>query len=130
MVLKHIDYSIMANKNKFNQVKYLLSKKIKNIYQEQLEHELDDISYKLFDRTLIVILEGAVTSPEKLLQNNDHIFLAQQVRTAIDDVIHPQIKTIIEEVMDVQVTDFMSDTTIENNITGAIAILEFKSNKV
>ncbi len=119
----------MRNKLKFNKIKYLLSEKIKNIYQEQLEHELDRVSYKLFDRTLVVILEGAITSPEKLLKNNDHLFLAKQVRTAIDDVIHPQIKNTIEEVMDVQVTDFMSDTTIDNNITGAIAILEFKSNK-
>lgn len=120
----------MNSKNKFNQVKYLLSEKIKNIYQEQLEHDLDNVSYKLFDHTLIVILEGAITSPEKLLKDNDHVFLAKQVRAAIDDAIHPQIKSIIEEVMDVEVTDFMSDTTIENNITGAIAILEFKSNKV
>lgn len=119
----------MSNKLKFNKIKYLLSEKIKNIYQEQLEHDLDSISYKLFDRTLVVILEGAITSPEKLLKDNDHLFLAKQVRTAIEDVIHPQIKDTIEEVMDVQVTDFMSDTTIDNNITGAIAILEFKSSK-
>ena len=118
----------MSNKIKFGKVEYLLSQKIKDIYQDQLEHELEHVYYKLFDRTLIVILEGAITTPEKLLKSNDNFYLAQQVRTAIDNVIHPQIKDIIEEVMDVEVTDFMSDTTIDNNITGAIAILEFKSN--
>ena len=119
----------MSNRKKFNKIEYLLSEKIRCIYQEQLEHDLDSVSYKLFDRTLVVILEGAITSPEKLLKNNDNLYLAQQVRAAIDNIIHPQIKNTIEEVMDVQVTDFMSDTTIDNNITGAIAILEFKSNQ-
>lgn len=119
----------MGNKAKFSKVEDLLSQKIIDIYQQQLEHQLDNISYKLFDRTLIVILEGAITSPEKLLKDNDRLHLAQQVRTAIDNVIHPQIKEIIEEVMNVEVTDFISDTTINSNITGAIAILKFQSNK-
>lgn len=119
----------MDNKKKFSKLQSLLSEKIKDVYQEQLEHNLDSVSYKLFDHTLIVILEGAITSPEKLLKENDRLFLAKQVRTAIDNVIHPQIKNIIEEVMDVEVTDFMSDTAIDNNISGAIAILEFKSNR-
>lgn len=45
-------------------------------------------------------------------------------------MIHPQIQTIIEEVLNVKVVDFLSDTTIDNNITGAIAIFEFKPKYV
>ena len=93
-----------------------------------LGHQLDNISYKLFNRTLIVMLEGTITSPEKLLKDNNLLFLAKQVREAIDSVIYPQIKEIIEEVMNVKVIDFLIDTTIDNNLTGAIAILEFKPN--
>ena len=119
----------MNNKISLCKVESLLSEKIENIYQEQLEHTPDNIYYKIFDRTLIVIIEGAITTPEKILKCHNRHYLAQQVRKAIDDVIHPQIKTIIEEVMEVEVTDFMSDTTINNNMTGAIAILGFKSNK-
>jgi uncharacterized protein YbcI len=119
----------MSSKIKFSKIEYILSKKIQDIYQEQLHHQLENISYKFFDHTLIVILEGAVTSLEKLLTNNNNLHLAQQVRRAIDDLIHPQIKNIIEEVMNVEIIDFMTDTTIDNNITGAIAILKFKSNK-
>ena len=119
----------MNNKINLCEVESLLSKRIENIYQEQLKHKLDNVYYKIFDRTLIVIIEGSITTPEKVLESNDRHCLARQVRKAIDDVIHPQIKTIIEEVMEVEVTDFMSDTTINNNITGAIAILGFKSNK-
>lgn len=113
---------------KIRKIEHLLAQKIKDVYQYQLEHQLDNISFKLFDRTLIVMLEGSITSPEKLLKDNDNLLLAQQVREAIDGVIHPQIKNIIEDVMDVTVIDFLSDTTIDSNFTGAIAILEFKPN--
>ncbi|MGB5633399.1 MAG: Na-translocating system protein MpsC family protein [Waterburya sp.] len=43
-------------------------------------------------------------------------------------IIHPQIQDIIEEVLDVKVVDYLSDTTIDNDITGAIAIFELISN--
>jgi uncharacterized protein YbcI len=112
---------------KIKQIEDLLSQKIKNIYKSQLEHQLDDISYKLFDRTLVIVLEGTVTSSERLLKTSDRI-LAERVREAIDSVIQPQIKEIIEEVLNVRVIDFLSDTTIDNNLTGAIAMFEFKPN--
>ncbi len=105
----------------------ILSQKIKDIYQEQLDHQLDNISYKLFDSTLIIMLEGSITSAEKLLNENDRSHLAEQVRAAIDRVIQPQIQSVIEEVLNVKIVDFLSDTTIDNDITGAIAIFEFKS---
>jgi uncharacterized protein YbcI len=86
---------------------------------------LSNISYRLFDRTLIVILEGTLTPPEQLLKESDRKQLAEQVRQAIDRIIQPQIKTTIEEVMNVKVIDFLSDTTIDTSCTGAIAIFEF-----
>lgn len=113
---------------KLEKIENLLSQRIKNIYQEQLEHNLDKISYQLFDRTLIITIEGIVTSSEKILKENNSYSLAKKVREAIDNVIHPQIKDIIEEVLDVKVIDFLSDTTIEHDFTGAIAIFEIKPN--
>jgi uncharacterized protein YbcI len=119
----------MNTKNiKIKKIESLLSQKIKDIYQQQLDHQLKSISYRLFERTLVITLEGTITSPEKLLKNNNHLYLAKQVREAVDNVIHPQIQKIIEEVLNVKVIDFLSDTTIDNDITGAIAIFEFNSN--
>lgn len=111
---------------KFKQREKLLSRKIQNIYTDRLQHQLDDISYKFFDSTLVVILEGTITSSEKLLKDNDRFGLAEQVRDAIDLIIQPQLKKTIEEVLNVRVIDFLSDTTIDHNLTWAIAIFEFK----
>lgn len=121
--------SLLSMRNKavkFQKIESILSQKIQDVYREELEHQLDHISYKLFDHTLVITLEGIVTSPEKLLKANDRLDLAQQVRKAVDSVIHPQIQSVIEEVLDVKVVDFLSDTTIDNDLTGAIAIFEFK----
>ncbi len=115
---------------RIKQIESLLFRKIKNVYRERLEHKLYNVSYKLFDRTLVIILEGTITSPEKLLKNNDRLDLAKQLREAIDRVIHPQIQDIIEEVLDVKVVDYLSDTTIDNDMTGAIAIFEFKPKEI
>ncbi|MGF1542010.1 MAG: DUF2294 domain-containing protein [Pleurocapsa sp.] len=109
-------------------IKNILSQNIRDIYKNQLKQQLDNISFHLFDGTLIVIIEGTVTCPEKLLKANDRLVLGKQVREAIDRIIQPQIVAAIEQVMNVRVVDFLSDTTIENNCTGAIAILEFKSH--
>lgn len=115
---------------RIKQIESLLSRKIRNVYRERLEHKLNNISYKLFDRTLVIILEGTTTSPEQLLKENDRLDLAKQVREAIDRLIHPQIQDIIEEVLDVKVVDYLSDTTIDNDMTGAIAIFEFKPKDI
>ena len=112
------------------EIEDLLSQKIKDVYQQRLGHQLDKISYKLFDRTLIVMLEGIITSPEKVLRNNDRTHLANQVRAVIDSVMRSQIQEIIEEVLDIKVVDFLSDTTVEKNLTGAIAIFEFKPKNI
>ncbi|MEL6438205.1 MAG: Na-translocating system protein MpsC family protein [Cyanobacteria bacterium J06621_8] len=103
-----------------------LSLKIRNVYQKQLEHQIQHISYKLFDRTLMITLEGIITSPEKLLKENERFDLMQQMRTVLDDVVHLQIQTVIEETLNVKIVDYLSDTKIDNDISGAIAILEFK----
>ncbi|MEM8831860.1 MAG: DUF2294 domain-containing protein [Cyanobacteria bacterium P01_G01_bin.19] len=111
---------------KFKEIESILSRKIQNIYQAELEKEPENITYKLFNRTLIVTMEGIVTSSERLLRNNNRLELAEQVRQAVDSVIHPQIQDTIEEVLNVKIVDFLSDTTIKSDLTGAIAIFEAK----
>ncbi|VEP13892.1 conserved hypothetical protein [Hyella patelloides LEGE 07179] len=115
---------------RIKKIESLLSRKIKDVYRDRLDHKLDNVSYKLFDRTLIITLDGTITSPEKLLKDNDRLDLAKQVRETIDSIIHPRIQDIIEEILDVKVVDYLSDTTIDNDITGAIAVFEFKPKDI
>lgn len=104
----------------------ILSEQIINLYNSKLEHQLSEISYKWFDDNLIIIMEGTVTQPEKLLNDSSQKKLAQKVRAVFDKIIQPQIKILIEEVFNVTVVDFLTDTTIDTGRTGAIAIFELQ----
>jgi uncharacterized protein YbcI len=104
----------------------VLSKKIKDLYRTRLNQEVTNINYHLFDRTAIVMMEGILTPVEQFLDEADRQELAKQVRDVIDDVIYAEIKKFIEEAIDVTVVDLLSDTTIDGNLTGAIAIFEIK----
>ncbi|NJL84438.1 MAG: DUF2294 domain-containing protein [Chloroflexaceae bacterium] len=105
-----------------------LSTRIRELYEHELDHQVSAINYHLFDQTLILILEGTVTPPEQLLTRISQKDLARQVRDVLDRLVQPQIRTLIEEVMNVEVVDFLSDTAIESGRTGAIAIFEFRPN--
>lgn len=109
-------------------LKALLSQRIKALYEQQLQHQLDEINFKLSEKNLIIIMEGTLTKPEQILVERDRVELAQQMRTVLNKVIQPQIRQVIEEVMDVTVVDFLSDTTTETGRTGAIAVFGFKPN--
>ena len=108
----------------FRKIESILSAKICDIYQDQLNRKPKRVYYRLFDSTLVIILEGTVSSSEKLLNDRERLWLAKQVRNEIDNVVQPQIQDIIEEVLEVEMIDFLSDTIIERDLTGAIAILD------
>ncbi len=48
---------------KYQHLENVLSERIQNLYYEQLKHEIDEITYHLFDNTLIITIEGALTPP-------------------------------------------------------------------
>jgi len=100
-----------------------IAKIIKDIYSKELGHQVKDVTVKLRNSNLIIIVEGTVTKPEQLLSQTQNRKLAKQVRKFIDDVIQPQIKNSLEEAIEVKIVDYLSDTVIDSNITGAIAIL-------
>jgi uncharacterized protein YbcI len=52
--------------------------------------------------------------------------LAKKVRNFFDKMLQPKIKDSVEEVLNVTVTDFLSETNIETARTGAIAIFELQ----
>lgn len=135
LILINLPYSnvIVLEMNKSfgisSEFKNDLANKIKNLYQKQLGHQIENVFCGFRGRTLTIILEGTITQPEKILNQNQNQKLARQVREIIDDVIQPQIKSSIEEVIDVKVIDYLSSTAIDRNRTFAIAIFEGKNGK-
>ncbi|MGB3402247.1 MAG: DUF2294 domain-containing protein [Microcoleaceae cyanobacterium] len=103
-----------------------LSDKIKEIYLQELNHQVGSILCRLFKQALIILIEESVTLPERKLNNQEYQQLAHQMRTVFDQIVQPQIKTIIEQTTDMQAIDFLCDTTLDTGRTGIIVILELK----
>jgi uncharacterized protein YbcI len=66
-----------------------------------------------------------VTRPEQILAEADEP-LAQQVRKDLDAAIRPQLQELIQDVLNVDVLDILSDTTLETGRMGIIVILAKK----
>ncbi|NJO40850.1 MAG: DUF2294 domain-containing protein [Cyanobacteria bacterium CRU_2_1] len=106
------------------QAERTLSQRIQTLYRNQLGHQPGKVTCQLFDEKLAVVIEDSVTQPEKLLAEEGRENLAEQVRIDLDQAIRPHLKTLIEEVLSVNVLDLLSDATLETGRTGVIVVLE------
>lgn len=105
------------------QLERQLSQRIQAWYRTQLGHQPSKVTCQLFDDALAILLEDAVTQPEQLLVDNGQEELAEQVRSNLDEVIQPHLKTLIEEVINVKVVEILSDAKLNSGRTGMIAVL-------
>ncbi len=101
-----------------------LSQGIQALYRSQLGHSTSQALCNLLDNKLIIVIENAITQPEKLLAQNGQEALASQVRAQLELVLELPLKELITEVLGVGVSDLLSDATLETGRTGTIAILE------
>lgn len=105
------------------QLERTLSQQIQALYRTQLEHQPSKVTCQIFDEKIAIILEDSITQPEQLLFNTGQEELAEQVRSELDEVIQPQLKALIEQVVGVPVIDLLSDAKLETGRTATIAIL-------
>lgn len=106
------------------QLERSLSQKVLALYRNQLGQQPSKVSCQLCDEKWIIILEDSLTPPEQILAQGGQEDLAEEVRTNLDDFIKPKLKSLVEEVSGVNVTDLLSDVTLESGLTGIIAMLE------
>ncbi|MDJ0694197.1 DUF2294 domain-containing protein [Mastigocoleus sp. MO_188.B34] len=100
-----------------------VSQSIQALYSNQLGHRPTKVTCQLFDATLAIVIEDSITQPEQLLMKKGQGDLAEQVRFGLDEAIEPKLKKLIEEVLEVNVLDLLSDATLETARSGIIAVL-------
>ena len=105
------------------QLEEVLSQRIQILYTQKLGHQPSNVTCQLFNEQLAIVIEGSVTQPEKVLLNQGHTELAQQVRLDLTKVIQTEMQQIIEDVLSVPVIDLLSDATLKTGRTGLIVIL-------
>jgi uncharacterized protein YbcI len=114
----------MAELQTRGQLERTLSQRIQAYYRQQLGHQPSKISCQLFDNQLAMIVEDSITPAEKLLLKEGKETLAEKVRFSLNDATKPELKSLIEDILSVSVTDLLSDATLETGRTGIIAVLE------
>jgi len=100
-----------------------LSHRIQALYRDRLGHRPSQVECTLLEEKLIIVIHDSITKPEQILTQEGRTELAEQVRSQLDEVLHVQLKTIIEEVLAVSVLDLLSDATLKTGRTGIIAVL-------
>lgn len=100
-----------------------VSQKMQSLYKTHLGQQPSKVTCQLFGAKLAIVLEDSVTRPEKLLAGEGQVALAEKVRSDLTLAMEPQIKLLINAVLDVDVLDILSGATLETGRTGIIAVL-------
>ncbi|VEP13887.1 conserved hypothetical protein [Hyella patelloides LEGE 07179] len=101
-----------------------LSQSIQKLYRQELEHSPSKVTCQLFGNQLAIVIEDALTAVEKTLANTEEDSkTVKQLNGAINEAIESKLKTLIEEILAVDVHDILFDSTLKTNRTGAIVTL-------
>jgi uncharacterized protein YbcI len=96
---------------------------IQEVYLKTLGHQPQQISCKLVDKNLTIIIEDSITQPEQLLVDSGRQELAEQVRANIHLAFEPYLKSTIENVTSIPLTDLISKSSLDTGRTSIVAIL-------
>ncbi len=105
------------------QLERKLSQDIQAFYRRHLGHQPSKVTCQLFENKLAIILEDSITNTEQILVEEGKTDLAEEVRSNLDDALHPELKKLIERIAKIEVVDILSDATFDTGRTGIIAIL-------
>ncbi|MEO1590720.1 MAG: DUF2294 domain-containing protein [Cyanobacteria bacterium J06632_22] len=100
-----------------------LSQRLQALYKDRLGQRPSKATCQLFDTKVAIVLEDSVTQPEQLLAEEGQQELAERVRDDLDQAMRPQIRQLIEAVLQVEVLDMLSDATLDTGRTGIIVVL-------
>lgn len=103
-----------------------LSQRIQKLYREELEHSPQKVTCKFFKNFISIMIEDALTAVEEILadENRNNVEkTAKQLNLAINDAVKSKLKTIVEDVLAIEVEDILFDCSVKTRRAGAIVIL-------
>lgn len=112
-------YSEISHSDNLEQV---LVERILSLYINKLGHQPEDIYCRLLDNKLTIVIENAITKPEKLLIAAGYHEIVEKARSSIEKILRPEFKKIIEEVTNSQVSNILFATHLDTNYVSIIAL--------
>jgi uncharacterized protein YbcI len=105
------------------QLEQSLSQRVMLLYLTDLGHQPHQVSCKLVDKTLTIVIEDSITRLEQFLAKSNRQEIAKQVRVNLHKALEPHLKALIEEVVKIPVIDLLSDSAFDTNRTSVVAVL-------
>ena len=102
-----------------------LSQSVQAFYRHRLGCRIKKVSCHIIDNKLAIAIENSITPLEKLLLDNDSGFV-KDLRDRIDDIVKQELICTIETILGVKIAALSVGTTLDNDLTGVVAILEQK----
>ena len=97
---------------------------VHRLYRETLGHSPDKVVCQIFGTQLAVVVEGSLTMVEKTVaQTEPEEKTAEKLNTVINDALKLKLAALVEELLEVEVEDILSDSTLNGDRTGTIITL-------
>lgn len=106
------------------QLERQLSQRLQAFYRQHLGYQPGQTICHLFEKKLAIVIENSVTPTEQFLAEEGEASLAKKVRERLDNLTRSSLQELIEDILEVQVKDLMSDVTLETGRMGIIVVLE------
>ncbi|EAZ88751.1 DUF2294 domain-containing protein [Crocosphaera chwakensis] len=120
----NIDSSSTEQNPTRGQLERKLSQSIQAFYRQNLGYQPGQTICHLFEQKLAIVIENSVTPTEQFLTDEGEASLAKKVRESLDNLTRSRLQELIEDILEVQVRDLLSDVTLETGRMGIIVVLE------
>ena len=103
-----------------------LSQSIQAFYRSKLGSRTEKVSCHLINEQVAIAIKNPLTPVETLLNGAADSQFARSLRDRIDTIIKQDLIATIENNLGVEVIAMTIDTTVDNNLTGIVALLSQK----
>lgn len=111
-------------------VDQILVERIQSLFLDKLGHQPEDVYCRFLDNKLTIVIENAITKPEKLLMAAGYEEIVKKARGSIEKILQPEFKQIIEEVTNSDVSNILFATHLDTNYVSIIALFTENYNLV
>ncbi|MBE9043228.1 DUF2294 domain-containing protein [Pleurocapsales cyanobacterium LEGE 10410] len=105
------------------QLERQLSQAIQSLYHLRFGHMLRKVVCHIFADKVAIVAEDTVTSIEQLLAENSQLELANNIRKAVNEAFTTDVKQQVTNILQVEVLEAISDSTLESGYMGMIVFL-------
>lgn len=100
-----------------------LSQSVQAFYRNQLGCKTDKVSCHIINEQVAIAIYNPITHVEKFLNTPGDRDFIQDLRDRIDTIVKNELLSVMETILGVQVVALTIDTTLDNNLTGIVALL-------